>query len=128
MISEQRPPGPVGESLAALKRLPDARAAIEGVLLFLMVIVAGAWAAHSGVLQLKPLPNTQLMTTWLSAFLVPTLSEELLFRGWVRKGAPIAAVGSLLAYILWHPLQTWGTVMQNGSCSFCGSTRPMPIN
>ena len=52
MTAEQRPPGPVGESLAALKRLPDARAAIEGVLLFLVDIVAGAWAAHRGVLLL----------------------------------------------------------------------------
>ena len=34
------------------------------------------------------------------------LTEELAFRGWLRKGAPLAAVASLLAYIAWHPLQT----------------------
>jgi len=111
LTAEHRPTGPatgpVSETIAALKRLPDLRAAIEGVLLFVMVVIAGAWAAHSGVLQLKPRPTDQLMTTWLSAFIIPTLSEEVLFRGWVRRGAPIVAVGSLLAYILWHPLQTW---------------------
>ena len=111
LTAEHRPTGPatgpVSETIAALKRLPDLRAAIEGVLLFVMVVIAGAWAAHSGVLQLKPRPTDQLMTTWLSAFIIPTLSEEVLFRGWVRRGAPIAAVGSLLAYLLWHPLQTW---------------------
>jgi predicted Abi (CAAX) family protease len=36
---------------------------------------------------------------------MPALTEELAFRGWVRRGAPIAAVGSLLAFIFWHPLQ-----------------------
>ncbi len=99
-------PGPFADIIASLKRLPDLRAAIEGLLLFLMVLAACAWAAHSGVLVLKPLHQDQLAVTWLSAFLVPTLSEELIFRGWVKKGAPIAAVGSLLAYIAWHPIQT----------------------
>lgn len=107
MTAEQRPPGPVGETLAALRRLPDLRAAIEGVLLFLMVIAAGAWAASTGVLVLNPVPRDHVAAISLSAFLIPALSEEVVFRGWVRKGAPIAAVGSLLAYILWHPVQTW---------------------
>ena len=91
MTAEPRPSGPVGETLAALKRLPDFRAAIEGLLLFLMVVAAGACTANSGVLHLKPLPSDELLITWLSAFIVPTLSEEVLFRGWVRKGAPLAA-------------------------------------
>lgn len=99
-------PGFVSETIAALKRLPDLRAAIEALLLFLMVIAAGVWAATNGVLELKPAPRDQLMTIWLSAFLVPALSEEVIFRGWVRKGAPLAAVASLIAYIVWHPLQT----------------------
>jgi predicted Abi (CAAX) family protease len=107
VTAERQPPGPVGETIAALKRLPDLRAAIEGVLLFLMVVAAGAWAASTGVLDLDPLPRGQLFTTWISVFLIPTMSEELIFRGWVRKGAPLAAVASLLAYILWHPFQTW---------------------
>jgi predicted Abi (CAAX) family protease len=106
-VTAEQEPGPVSETIAALKRLPDLRAAIEGVALFLMVVAAGVWAANTGVLHLAPLPRDQLLTTWISAFLIPTLSEELVFRGWVRRGAPIAAVGSLLAYILWHPLQTW---------------------
>jgi predicted Abi (CAAX) family protease len=106
VTAEQKPPGPVGETIAALKRLPDLRAAIEGVLFFLVMIAAGAWAANNGVLKLAPIAQTQLFTVWLSAFLIPTLSEELLFRGWVRRGSPLPAVGSLLAYIAWHPLQT----------------------
>ena len=36
-----------------------------------------------------------------------TTESVIPFRGWVRKGAPLAAVASLLAYILWHPVQTW---------------------
>lgn len=115
MTAEPTPPasnddrertGPVADTLAALKRLPDLRAAIEGLLLFLMVLAACAWAASNGVLELKPLKQDQLAVTWLSAFLVPTLSEELIFRGWVKKGAPVAAVCSLLAYIAWHPIQS----------------------
>jgi len=98
--------GPIADIIASLKRLPDLRAAIEGLLLFLVVLAACAWGANSGVLVLKPLNQDQLAVTWLSAFLVPTLSEELIFRGWVKKGAPIAAVCSLLAYIAWHPIQT----------------------
>jgi predicted Abi (CAAX) family protease len=98
--------GPIADTIASLKRLPDLRAAIEGLILFLMVLVACAFAASNGVLDLKPLKQDQLAVTWLSAFLVPTLSEELIFRGWVKRGARLAAVASLLAYILWHPLQT----------------------
>jgi len=98
--------GPIADIIASLKRLPDLRAAIEGLLLFLMVLAACIWAATNGVLELKPLKQDQLAVTWLSAFLMPTLTEELVFRGWVKKGAPIAAVLSLLAYIAWHPIQT----------------------
>lgn len=110
MTAEPRPPaprdGPISDTIAALKRLPDLRAALEALLLFLLVLAACAWAATSGVLELKPLKQDQLAVTWLSAFLMPTLTEELVFRGWVKKGAPIAAVLSLLAYIAWHPIQT----------------------
>ena len=73
-----------------------------------MAIVAGAWAAHSGVLQLKPLPNTQLMTTWLSAFLVPTLSEELLFRGLLLPALAKSRLGiagaAIVSSVLWTSL------------------------
>lgn len=107
MTADQRPPGVIGETLASLKRLPDTRAAIEGVLLFIVVVAAGAWAVSSGVLKLNPLSRDHVFMVSVSTFLIPTLGEELVFRGWVRRGAPIAAVASLLAYILWHPLQTW---------------------
>ncbi len=111
MTADRQPPGPIGhnpigETIAALKRLPDLRAAIEGLILFIVVLFAGAWAAHSGVLVLKPVPRDHVAAISVSAFILPALTEEILFRGWVRRGAPIAAVASLLAYIAWHPLQT----------------------
>lgn len=111
MRADERPaerrPGPVNELFAGLKRLPDLRGAIEALLLFLMVVAAGVWAAMSGVLVPEPVQRSEVLAISLSAFLIPTLSEELIFRGWVRKGAPLAAVLSLFAYILWHPVQTW---------------------
>jgi predicted Abi (CAAX) family protease len=100
--------GLLSELFAGLKRLPDMRAAIEALLLFLLVIAVGYWAASTGVLQSNAITSRgQLLPIWLSAFLVPALAEELVFRGWLRKGRPIAAVLSLLAFIAWHPLQFW---------------------
>ncbi len=110
MSEDGRPaetPGPVlAEVFAGLKRLPDFRAAIEALILFLVVVGAGVWAAMSGVLELRPVSRDQVFAISLSAFLIPVMGEELAFRGWLRKGAPLAAVLALLAYIAWHPLQT----------------------
>jgi predicted Abi (CAAX) family protease len=53
------------------------------------------------------MPRGETLAISLSAFVLPALTEELAFRSWLRRGAPIAAVISLLAYIVWHPLQTW---------------------
>lgn len=105
-MTADRQPGPIGEIIASLRRLPDLRAAIEALVLFILVLIAGAWAANTGVLVLNPVPRASVGAIMVSAFLLPALTEELVFRGWVRRGAPIAAVASLLAYILWHPLQT----------------------
>jgi predicted Abi (CAAX) family protease len=98
----------MGELFAGLKRLPDMRAAIEALLLFLLVVAAGYWAAQTGVLKPNPVSSRdQILPISISAFVVPALAEELAFRGWLRKGMPIAAVASLIAFILWHPLQVW---------------------
>lgn len=109
MSEEQRPAETlspiVGEVFASLRRLPDFKAAVEALLLFLVVVAAGIWAATTGVLELKPVSRDQVFAISLSAFLVPVMAEELIFRGWLRKGAPVAAAASLLAYIAWHPLQ-----------------------
>lgn len=99
------PPGPFAVILAALRRLPDLRAALEALALFLIVLLAGAWAASDGVLNLDPMDRTQVQTLWLSAFVMPSLLEELVFRGWLRRGAPIPAIASFLAFVFWHPLQ-----------------------
>lgn len=107
MSADERPTGLLNEAVAGLKRLPDMRGAIEGLLLFLMVVAAGIWAAMSGVLVPNPAPRSDLLAISLSAFLIPALGEELVFRGWQRKGLPVAAVLSLVAFILWHPAQAW---------------------
>lgn len=100
-------PGAIAETFAAVRRLPDLRAAIEGLIFFLLMMLAGAWAVQAGFLSIDPAPRGQAATLWLSVFLFPVLVEELVFRGWLRRGAPVAAIASFLAYILWHPLQVW---------------------
>lgn len=96
----------VTSALSSLKTLPDMRAAIEALALFLMVLLAGALAWRAGVLVLDPISNRdQLFVIGLSAFIVPALGEELIFRSWIRRGTPIGAVISLLLFILWHPVQ-----------------------
>ena len=109
MSSDNGSPTILMTVVAGLKRLPDLRGAVEGLILFLMVVAAGVWAARSGVLQGHPLAGarSEVFTISLSTFFVPSLGEELVFRSWLRKGAPIAAVASLVAFILWHPLQVW---------------------
>jgi uncharacterized protein len=111
-VTEQPPPrpgapGPFAETLASLRRLPDLRAALEALGLFIVVLLAGAWAANDGVLTLNPLDRGQLQTLWLTAFLMPALLEELVFRSWIRRGAALSAVASFLAFVLWHPVQVW---------------------
>ncbi len=98
-------PRPLITIMAGLRRLPDLRAAIEALVLFLVVVAVGVWAAMSGVLTLDPAPRDGMLILSVSACLMPALSEEWVFRGWVRAGAPIAAVISLLAYVFWHPIQ-----------------------
>lgn len=101
-------PGAFAETLASLRRLPDLRAALEALGLFILVLLAGAWAANDGVLTLNPLDRPHLQTLWLSAFLMPALLEELVFRSWIGgRGAALAAVASFLAFVLWHPVQVW---------------------
>lgn len=108
MSADSGATSPLREVFAGLKRLPDMRGAVEALLLFLLVIAAGYWAASTGVLKPSPITSRgELLPLSVSAFLVPALSEELIFRGWMRKGMPLAAVASLLAFILWHPLQVW---------------------
>lgn len=95
----------IANSLASLRRLPDMRAALEGIALFLVVIGAGIWAVQAGVLKLDPVPRDNVGVISLSAFLAPALAEELAFRSWLPRGAPLAAIGSFVAFVLWHPLQ-----------------------
>ncbi|HVY90624.1 MAG TPA: CPBP family glutamic-type intramembrane protease [Hyphomonadaceae bacterium] len=92
--------------VGALTRLPDLQAALEALILFLVVVAAGVWAVYAGVLQHHPMSSPRdMFVLSLSAFIVPSLGEEVVFRSWVGKGAPMAAVLSLAAYVAWHPLQ-----------------------
>jgi predicted Abi (CAAX) family protease len=100
-------PGPVETLFAGLKKLPDFRGAVEALLMFLVVVAAGIWLAQSGALTLNPVQRSSVFLLSVSSFVVPALGEELVFRGWLRRGTPIAAVISLLAYIVWHPAQVW---------------------
>lgn len=107
MTSEpSRAPGVLQTILSSLIRLPDFRAAVEGLGLFLLVVGMGIWGVYSGVLERDPVERSQILMISLTTFFFPVLTEELAFRGWVRAGAPIGAVASLIAYIFWHPLQT----------------------
>lgn len=105
MNSERSAPGPMQTLIRGLTRLPDFQAAVEGLLLFLLVVGAGIWGVYAGVLKLSPAASNEVLIISISTFFIPALGEELLFRGWLRKGAPLAAVASLLAYIAWHPFQ-----------------------
>ena len=107
MSETGRAPTLIDEAFASVRRLPDVRAAIEALILFLLVLLAGAWAVQSGVLVLNPAPRGQIASLWLSVFLWPALIQELAFRSWLRRGAAIAAIVSFVAYIAWHPLQVW---------------------
>lgn len=107
MTDRGNPPGIVSVAVASLRRLPDLRAALEALVLFLLVLLAGAWAVSDGVLSLAPVDTNRMTTLWMSAFVMPSLLEEIAFRSWIRRGAPAAAIASFLAFILWHPLQVW---------------------
>jgi predicted Abi (CAAX) family protease len=98
----------VATIIAGLRRLPDIRAAIEALGLFLLVILAGAAFAYGAGIPINAgadQANTAYL--WASTFLFPSLTEELVFRGWIRKGMSLPALISLLAFVLWHPLQVW---------------------
>jgi predicted Abi (CAAX) family protease len=99
-------PGPMQTMIMGLKQLPDFRAAIEGLILFLLVVGAGIWGVYAGVLTRSPAASDDVLAISIATFFIPALGEELVFRGWLRRGMPIAAVVSLLAYIAWHPAQT----------------------
>jgi predicted Abi (CAAX) family protease len=92
--------------LAGLRKLPDTRAAIEALVLFLMVIASGgAFVWGAGIPLNTNAFEANTLMLWVSTFLFPTLSEELVFRGWLRKGMSLPALAALLAFVAWHPLQ-----------------------
>jgi predicted Abi (CAAX) family protease len=107
MTDQPSPFRAVSETIiASLRRLPDLRAALEALILFLVLVLAGVAAVRLGVLELRPaVREAGALTVSLSAFLFPALTEELAFRGWLRPGQHVAAGLSLAAFVAWHPLQ-----------------------
>jgi predicted Abi (CAAX) family protease len=91
--------------IRSLIKLPDFQAAIEALCLFLLVIGVGALAAWQGVLVLHHAPRETMSAIFITAFFLPALGEELLFRSWLRDGEPLVAGLSMIAFVLWHPLQ-----------------------
>jgi CAAX protease family protein len=111
VISDRRPDSPPDSPLrrlmSGLTRLPDLQGALEALILFLVVVAAGVWAVNTGVLHPHRLVARQdMFALSLSAFVVPTLGEEVVFRSWLGKGAPVSAMLSFIAYVAWHPFQT----------------------
>lgn len=97
---------PFGAMMDGLRRLPDLRAALEALALFLLIMLAGAGAMAQGALVLRPsIGGDQIAALSISLFLVPALAEELVFRGWLKPGQVVPAAISLAAFVAWHPLQ-----------------------
>ena len=108
MSEEKRNPVAIflANLISGLIRLPDLRSAIEALGLFLLVLLAGAWAAEIGVLTFHPLTDQKTISQIsLIAFFVPGISEEVIFRGWLPKRQWVVAAISLVAFIAWHPIQ-----------------------
>jgi predicted Abi (CAAX) family protease len=81
---------------------------------FSTIALAAGW--RSRLIRLEPLdaPCTTMLTLPFKLFVFPGIVEEVLFRGLLLPhpreavSAPhrrIAAVGSVAAFVLWHPLQ-----------------------
>lgn len=91
--------------IRSLIRLPDLRASIEALALFVAIVAAGALATRLGVLTLDHAPPETMSGIFLTAFFLPALAEEIAFRGWLRDGEPLVAGASMVAFVLWRPVQ-----------------------
>lgn len=73
-------------------------------------LIAAASLA-TGLARVAPLPIGWIWLRYaLILFVVPSLGEEILFRGLIvpprdRQMSPLAAIGAVAAFVLWHPLQ-----------------------
>jgi uncharacterized protein len=104
-MSSTSPPGWLDASFASVRRLPDLRGAIEGFLLFLVVLGAATWAATHGGLTLHPIPREEMSRLFWLIFVTPAFTEEFVFRSWMARPSLLGAGLSLAAFVLWHPLQ-----------------------
>ncbi len=105
MSAALQPEPPWRAALASLRRLPDMRAAIEALLLFLLVLGFALALFSAGVFPLRPLPRVDMAPIFWTAFLFPGLAEEVGFRSWLDRISPLPFGLSLGAFVLWHPLQ-----------------------
>lgn len=96
------------EFTRSLTRLPTLNAALEGLVYFVFVVLAGMWAVRYGVIELSPVaPDTNIALLSLTTLILPALSEELAFRSWLGVRSGIWILVSYAAFILWHPVQVW---------------------
>jgi|SRR5579871_1412332 len=108
MTQERRPPQPtiLASLIGGLLRLPDIKGAVEGLVFFLVVLLAGYGLVEVGALHYNPIQDRQQISSIsLSAWFLPAIPEELAFRGWLRKRDYFPAAMSLLLFVAWHPLQ-----------------------
>lgn len=95
-------------TLLSLRTLPDLQAALEGLVLFLLLVLGGVALVAAKMLPLAPPGFDRAMFAQLSVitFFVPALVEEVVFRSWLGPKTIPAAALSLAAFVAWHPLQT----------------------
>jgi uncharacterized protein len=98
-------------SLAALLRAwPNLRGwATSAIILVGAAVPVFALGQRAGYLSWSPRPfDGQILAFVCTAFFIPALGEELLFRGLLipaRRSIGMAML-SVLLFVLWHPLQT----------------------
>jgi predicted Abi (CAAX) family protease len=94
-----------------LRRWPDARGWALSLLLLALAAAPLYLIGHAGGFATwspRPLGSGDLAVAAL-LFFIPSLGEELLFRGVLLPGrrAALFAPLSVLLFTLWHPLQAW---------------------
>ena len=96
----------------ALTRIPTSRDWLETALaLAAFAVVVGPLGLATGLLVPEARPPGELALIALTAFFVPALGEEALFRGFLpdRRGGRrdlIPVIGSVAAFVCWHLVET----------------------
>ena len=111
---------PLARAAKRLRTWPGARDWAEAAgMLVILALAGGLIGLWSNALRFDPSPPglstdpPSFLILAAVAVVVPSLAEELIFRGVLQPGrtdSPAALAGaavSLAAFILWHPIQVW---------------------